>query len=378
MTNDIGERVRQRMAEVQPSKTQQEMAAAVKMGPDALSRALNGQRQFATLELVRIANYLQTSLHWLATGEPDPAATRVAARHTFDAQALRHEAIDWSTERTAIETVAAAFTQVFRDQERPTLPPIPMPAGEAREMLAAHDPNFVRSFAETVEAVFGVEVVRIPEATRPYSLEVVGRRVIVVPPHVNWFHQNFSIAHELGHFASGHLEPIEEAPAATGAAEVAANAYAAELLLPEQVMRSVDWSSMVRADIASNLWQWGVSTDAVKRRLAALRIVPGDEVREVLELSTQKALRRHWTEEDGSMWVDSITDRMDRANTRRFPTELIRAHMEGVAEGRLRSTYLAWMLDTDAALLESELSPADDSPDLDWLMDEIGLKQPTL
>lgn len=366
------------MTEVQPSKTQQELAVAVKMAPDALSRALNGQRQFATLELVRIANYLQTSMHWLATGEPDPAATRVAARHTFDAQALRHEAIDWSTERTAIETVSAAFTQAFRGTEQPSLPSIPTSAVEAREVLLAHDSNFVRSFAEAVEAVFGVEVVRIPEATRSYSIEVVGRRIVVVPPHVNWFHQNFSIAHELGHFASGHLEPIEEAPVATGAAEVSANAYAAELLLPEQAMRSVDWSSMARADIASNLWRWGVSTDAVKRRLAALRIVPGDEVREVLNLTTQKALRRHWTEEDSSMWVDSITDRMDRANTRRFPTELIRAHMEAVAEGRLRPMYLAWILGTDAAGLESELSPADDSPDLDWLMDEVGLEQPSL
>lgn len=376
--DQIGERVRQQMADVQPSKTQQDMAVAVKMAPDALSRALNGQRQFATLELVRIANYLQTSMHWLATGEPDPAATRVAARHTFDTRSLRHEAIDWSAERTAIETVAAAFTQAFRDQARPSLPVIPASAAEAREVLTAHDPNFVRSFAEAVESVFGVEVVRIPEATRPYSIEVVGRRIIVVPPHVNWFYQNFSIAHELGHFASGNLEPIEEAPVATGAAEVVANAYGAELLLPERDMQSVDWSSMARVDIANNLWRWGVSTDAVKRRLAALRIVPGDEVREVLNLSTQKALRRHWTEEDSSMWVDSITDRMDRANTRRFPTELIRAHMQAVAEGRLRPTYLAWMLGTDAAALESELGPTDDSPDLDWLMNEVGLKQPTL
>ncbi len=377
MSDMIGERVRQRIEEVCPGKAQHEVAAAVKMAPDAFSRALNGQRHFATLELVRIANYLRTSMHWLATGEIDPAATRVAARHTFDAQSLRHEAIDWSTERTAIESVAAAYTQAFRDEARPTLPTVPTSPAEARQVLSSHDPDFVRSFAESAEAVFGVEVVRIPEATRPYSIEVVGRRIIVVPPHVNWFHQNFSIAHELGHFASGHLEPIEEAPAATGAAEMAANAYGAELLLPEEAMRSVDWSSMAKADLANNLWHWGVSTDAVKRRLAALRIVPGDEVREVLNLSTQKALRRHWTDENSSMWVDSITDRMDRANTRRFPAELIRAHMEAVAEGRLRPTYLAWMLGTDAASLESELSPADDSPDLDWLMDEVGLKQPT-
>lgn len=367
--------MRERLSELHPTKTQAEVAAAVKMTPDALSRALNNQRQFATLELVRLANYLQTSMHWLATGEPDPAATRVAARHTFDAQALRHETVDWSNERTAIETVAAAFTQAFREAPPRALPPVPVSPAEARAMLSQHNVDFVRSFAESVEAVFGVEVVRIPEATRPYSIEVVGRRLIVVPPHVNWFHQNFSIAHELGHFATGNLEAIEAAPAASWQAEASANAYAIELLLPADTMRSVDWSSMAAADIANNLWHWGVSTDAVKRRLAFLSIIPGDEVREVLNMTTQRALRRHWTHNDSSMWVDSITDRMDRANTRRFPTELIRAHMEGVADGRLRPTYLAWILGTDPAELESELSPGDDSPDLDWLMGEVGLQQ---
>lgn len=377
MTDMIGTRIRERMSAVHPTKTQSDMASAVNMATDALSRALNGQRHFATLELVRIANYLQTSLHWLATGEPDPAATRVAARHTFDAQTLRHESVDWSSERTAIETVAAAFLQAFRGEDARELPAIPASPSDARTVLAAHRSDFVRSFAESVEAVFGVEVVRIPEAKRSYSMEVAGRRIIVVPPHVNWFHQNFSIAHELGHFASGNLEPIEAAPVAVGQSEVAANAYAIELLLPAQEMLAVDWSSMAAADIANNLWLWGVSTDAVKRRLAALRIVPADEVREVLNMSTQKALRRHWTNDDSTMWVDSIADRMERANTRRFPTELIRAHMEGVASGRLQSNYLAWMLGTDAAELESELSPGDDSPDMDWLMDEVGLERPS-
>ncbi|MCU1470449.1 MAG: hypothetical protein JWQ39_1598 [Glaciihabitans sp.] len=356
-----------------PSATQGELASAVNLTPDALSRALTGQRQFATLELVRIANYLHTSMHWLATGEQDPAATRVAARHSFDTIAQRHEAVDWSTERTAIESVASAFSQAFRDEISADPIAVPPSAVEAREALLRHDANYVRSFAEAVEAVFGIEVVRIPEATRPYSIEVVGRRIIVVAPHVNWFYQNWSIAHELGHFASGNLEPVEEAPVATGAAERDANAYAAELLLPERQLRAVDWSTMARSDIAENLWRWGVSTDAVKRRLAALRIVPGDDVREVLNMTTQKALRRHWVEPNKSMWIDEITDRMERANTRRFPSDLLRAHMEAVSSGRLRPIYLAWMLDTDPVALESELSPLDDAPDLDWMLGELGL-----
>lgn len=374
MTGTIGERVRARIQEVLGSEArQQDVAQAVRMTPDAFSRSLNGQRQFATIELVRVANYLQTSMHWLATGEPDPAATKVAARHTFDPASRVHDAVDWSSERTAIETVAAAYTQAYRGADQPPHVEIPPIAAAAREALREHDQDFVRTFAESVEAVFGVHVVRIPEATRPYSIEVVGRRVIVVPPHVNWFYQNWSIAHELGHFASGHLEPIEEAPAASGAAERQANAYAADLLLPETEMRAIDWSTLARADLAEHLWRWGVSTDAVKRRLAALHIVPGDDVREVLNMPTQRALRRHWTDHSSTMWVDSITDRMERANTRRFPAPLLSSHTEGVATGRLGPDYLAWMLGTDPEMLESELGPADDPPDLDWLLEETGL-----
>jgi Zn-dependent peptidase ImmA (M78 family) len=374
MTGTIGERVRARIQDfIGSDARQQDVAEAVNMTPDAFSRSLNGQRQFATLELVRVATYLQTSMHWLATGEPDPAATKVAARHTFDPVSLSHDAVDWSSERTAIETVAAAYTQVFRGAGRQNSVEVPLSASAARDALREHDPNFVSTFAESIESVFGVQVVRIPEATRPYSIEVVGRRIVVVPPHVNWFYQNWSIAHELGHFASGNLEPIEEAPAASGAAERLANAYAAELLLPESEMRGIDWSNSSKTDLAEYLWHWGVSTDAVKRRLAALGIVPGDEVREVLNMATQRALRRHWIDDSSTMWVDSITDRMERANTRRFPAALLSAHTDAVATGRQGPNFLAWMLGTDPAVLESELGPADETPDLDWLLEEMDL-----
>lgn len=372
MANAVGDRIRARMREAfGDGFTQNDLADAVRMTPDALSRALNGQRQFATLELVRVANYLQTSLHWLATGEVDPAATRVAARHTFDIASRRHESIDWSAERTAIETVATAYTQAFRSVPSQHSSEIPATAAAARKLLLDFDRDFVRRFAEAVESVFGVEVVRVQEATRPYSIEVVGRRVIVVPPHVNWFYQNSSIAHELGHFASGNLEPIEEAPVASNEAERASNAFAAELLLPKAELTSLDWSTMSLSDFADRLWYWGVSTDFVKRRLANLGIVPREDLREVMNMSTQKALRRHLVLDESSMWVDEITDRMDRANTRRFPKGLIRAHMEAVAEGRLRPTYLAWMLETDPLELDRELGPVDEKPDLDWMLEGL-------
>lgn len=355
--------------------TQGDLAQRVSMTPDALSRSMTGQRQFATLELVRLAGVLKTSLHWLATGEEDPNATRVAARHTFDHDQRAHDAVDWSAERTAIETVATAYAQVGPALQR-AMVAVPEGPAEARRMLLDTDTEFVRNFAHAVEATFGIDLVRVEDAKRPYSIEVAGRRVIVVPPHANWFYQNWSIAHELGHFASGHLEPVDSAPVSTGPSEIHANAFAAELLLPADDLRTIDWLTITAADFAERLWKWGVSTPTLRARLATLGIIPGEGVRELLAMPTQRVLRRHWTDR-GGMWVDSITDRMERASTRRFPAPLLAAHTDAVARGDISPSYLAWMLATDEAALESELAPHTNDVDLDWLAAELGLESPT-
>ena len=376
MVGSIGERVRARMGDVLGAgATQGDLAEKVSMTPDALSRSMNGQRQFATVELVRLATVLKTSLHWLATGEEDPNATRVAARHTFDHDQRAHDAVDWSAERTAIETVATAYTQVASalDAESAVVPESP---ASARALLMETDPDFVRNFARTVEATFKIDVIRVEDAKRPYSIEIAGRRVIVVPPHANWFYQNWSIAHELGHFASGHLEAIDSAPVATGSSEIHANAYAAELLLPSADVRYIEWLNISSPELAERLWAWGVSTPTLRARLGTLGIVPSEGVRELLAMPTQRVLRRHWTDE-GGMWVDSITDRMERASTRRFPASLLAAHTDAVARGDIAPAYLAWMLATDEASLDAELAPHTSEVDLDWLATELGLERPT-
>lgn len=377
MTGTIGERVRTRMTAVLGDTTQSDLAAAVSMTPDAFSRALNGQRSFATLELVRLANVLRTSMHWLATGEEDPNATRVAARHTFDHALMAHEPVNWTAERSAIETVSTAYTQVFTDAPayREASRAVPSAPSSARAELLAHDHDFVRNFAASVEAVYGIDVVRISEAERPYSVEAAGRRVIVVQPHVNWFYQNWSIAHEIGHFASGNLEPVGSATAAgdTSNTEIGANAFAGELLLPAEEMRQIDWQRISPSALADLLWSFGVSTHTLRVRLSALGIIPSEGLRELLSMSTQRVLRRHWTD-DGDLGVDSITDRMERANTRRFPAALLSAHTEAVSSGLLSAAYLAWMLAADEQELIQELAPATNEVDLDWLADSLGLE----
>lgn len=371
--NNIGSRVRNQLATVASDSTQAQIASEVGMTPDAFSRALRGQRQFAAIELAKLAERLKVSMHWLATGQEDPNRVLVAARHSFDHTTRQHESVDWSVERYGLETVASAYVHAFGSNSVQPLPPLPSAPGEARQRLReAAGGDFVFNFAQAVEEAFGIEVIRVPELTRSYSLSVAGHRIVVVKPHPNWFFQNWSIAHELGHFATGELNDLVDVSTDSSQAEIDANAFAAELLLPAAGLRAIDWQDHSPAELAENLWSWGISTEALRRRLASLQIVPSEGVRELLGLPTQRVIHHYrMAQADG---FDDIADRMERASTRRFPVGLLAAHTSAVAEGSLGVEYLAWMLDAEPGDLESEFGPPTGTPDFDELASALGLQ----
>ena len=370
---DIGERVRLRARVQRPDVTQAELAAEVSMTPDALSRSLSGARHFSALELARLASALETSMHWLVTGEEDPHRVLVAARHTYDSVLQRHDPVDWVADSEGIASLTNAYVQVFEDEVGDPLALLPSSPLAAREALvAAFGPDFVRRFAEAVESAFLIDVVRVPDISRAYSLSVAGHRVIAVAPTANWFFQNWSIAHELAHFAAAQLTDLVGVAAESPRAERSANAFAAELLMPASEVRSIDWSTVDAAAVAERIWQWGVSTDALRIRLANLAIIPADPIRELLLLKTQKVLRLYHGHGVDSE-IDEVSERMARASTRRFPTSLLRAHTDAVATGAIGAGTLGWMLDVDPLDLEAQLAPAFAPPDLDRLAEELGL-----
>ena len=165
------------------------------------------------------------------------------------------------------QDVALAYRQAFGDQPV-ELAPLPSTAREVREMLGA---DFVRQFADRVEERLDVDVVRIPGLTTAYGLEVLGRRVIVLDASGNWFRQNFSLAHELGHMVS--RTPSRDASDSLGTADEApANNFAAELLLPAAVLREMIWTDLSVEELAHRVWDWGVSITALRNRLDSLGI----------------------------------------------------------------------------------------------------------
>lgn len=368
---EIGARVRARMKEILPAVTQAEVAAKIGLTPDAFSRSLNGKRAFSAVELVELAELLKTSVHWFVTGEPDPFAVRYAGRHTFDRRLREHMPMDWDSARPILDDVALAYIQAYGRDEPAQLTYPRASASEVRQSLVrSASGSFVRNLADHVESVFGVDVVRLAETGADFAIEVLGRRVIVIAETANWFRENFGIAHELAHVLQAELSEVNGFACDDPAAERRANAFAAELLLPADLVRSFDWSTVSPREIAELLWDTGVSTEMLSTRLASLQIQPGRTAVSALSMRTQALLRREHVPQSES---DLITERMRDASTRRFPAHLVSAHRLGVAEGRLRAETLAWMLGVDVVSLEEELAPPVEPPDLDWLARELGL-----
>ena len=264
-STDVGSRVRSCMSGRTAVLTQREMAEAVGMTPDALSRSLNGARSFSSIELAMIAELLGVDVYWLITGRENPSRLVLFARHTFDRDTREHLVSGHLENESVLQDVALAYRQAFGDQPV-ELAPLPSTAREVREMLGA---DFVRQFADRVEERLDVDVVRIPGLTTAYGLEVLGRRVIVLDASGNWFRQNFSLAHELGHMVS--RTPSRDASDSLGTADEApANNFAAELLLPAAVLREMIWTDLSVEELAHRVWDWGVSITALRNRLDSL------------------------------------------------------------------------------------------------------------
>lgn len=353
--DDIGSRVSTRLAEALPGVSQAELARRVGMDPSALSRAVNGKRGLAVDELVAIARELRVSTDWLLVGE-DRFPVAIAARHTYVDQTY---SADLDGIDDAVRGVVLAYERAAELAELPSRP-VPRDPAQARRLLTeTAGPEWPRHLAAAVEQTFGVDVVKVAsDNAEGVSLALPNAHVVIVPTAVAWSRQNWTIAHELAHIASDDFVPLAQAATSERDREAAANAYAAEVLLPAADLRAVDWDTVDEAFVARFLWSSGVSIVALNHRLATLGLAQVDHCGSPLAL-----LRRHIA--GSSPLDDPITARRQEAGARRFPSRLIAAHESDPRSGRI----LAWMLGVVPAE-EEEVPP---SPDLDALARELGL-----
>lgn len=352
---EVGQRVRQSLGE----RTQKGVAQAVGMAPDAFSRALKGERAFSTLELSELAIKLGADLHWLITGAPDPNALTLAARHAYDHDRREHHLDGAEGDARLIDAVALAYRQVEGSVEASAPVDIPEEPAALRALLGE---GFVESLTKRVELVLDVDVVALSGVSTDYAFSVTGRRVVVLRSTGNWFRRNFSLAHELAHIALGHLDERADD------AEKAANEFAAQLLVPDASLTATDWSSAT--EVATLLWNLGVSTSVVRFRLEDLDITPSDEVAAGLEGSTQAFLRAHGpTELCGDT---AIARRMERSARRRFPRWLEEAHTAAIERGDLGADTLEWMLDVQPGDMAMEAPMPRRAVTVDGLADALG------
>jgi len=351
-----------------PGRAEKDIAELVGMTPDAFSRALNGKRGFAAVEVARLAELLGASMYWLATGERDPHEPVVVARHEFDRR-TRSRSADWDAMKLVEDDVHLAYRQVNLPAWDQRV--VPADPEEARAMLG---PGAVRDLATRLEDVFGIDVIKIGGVPTALTMILAGRPVIVLGETGNWFYLNWSLAHEFAHLALGHVVADSHAPVdarLVDQQEADANAFAAEFLLPRTELLAIDWQKETARSVAARLWEWGVSTDALRTRLAALKCVLPAELSAALSLKTQTLLRRHW---DGNTADDLITVRMEEAAARKFPLALRVAHIEAIAAGRVPKGTLAWMLDIDEADLEVDEPEAEYGDSIDVLAADLGLE----
>lgn len=353
MDGQLGERIAARIDALVPRATRKAFAERVGMKDDALSRALSGQRGISSLELVAIADALDADVHELVTGVPDPRRILVLARHDFDRTSRSRSVPTHESDREVLENVRIAITQAGVEGRQSE---IATPA-DADEMRLVLGDGFVRPFIDRIEERLGVQVIRVAEIGTAYTGMFSGLPVIVIPAKGNWFRENWDLAHELGHLAGRTSEED-------------AHAFAAELLLPADLVKSIDWTGASPQTVADFLWETGVSSEALRIRLAALELGT-QRLRDLLNAPTQKFLRsaRSWSHTFG----DEITERMDAAGRRRFPLSLQEAHEQRIEAGEIGPAYLAWMRGVVEQWIADVYEPDAVGVDIQELAEALGI-----
>ena len=239
-------------------------------------------------------------------------------------------------------------------------------ADHVRDLLGT---GFSQRMVARINERLDVDVLVIDIKGDAYAMKVAGRYVLVTKRTPVWFRQNFSLAHELGHIVSDTFPSTVACDAST---EATANAFAAELLMPQDQLRELEWLSMSAEEFAQHIWDFGVSTEALVNRLSTLHLSLSPAIQSVRALNTFSLLRRFWTPEATQPdQADPITLRRERSVQRYIPTGLA-SHLEtAVLEGRAPKESLAFLLAVPVDDLDVDVEGSDNLDDDLSLLESI-------
>lgn len=221
--------------------------------------------------------------------------------------------------------------------------------------------DFVSCFYDRVESALGVEVIVVPLSKDGYSLTLGGHKVIVLAATGHWFRSNFTLAHELGHLLVGGIPPQDGK-----AAENVANAFAADLLMPVEHIRSIDWAQAKAATVARVSWELGVSARALEVRLRHLGVTPSDEACSALAGPTDALMRTSLASSVAA--PADVSARVQYSARRRFPERVVTGLRRAVADGDAPRASLSWVLGLPAPEEnDDDVTPESHELDVDLL-----------
>jgi Zn-dependent peptidase ImmA (M78 family) len=214
----------------------------------------------------------------------------------------------------------------------------------------------VADIADLAEHHLGVDVAIWPvgEAVNGLCVHGQGIAMLLVNSSCSAGRERFSAAHELAHHL---LEDPREILIETDIYDVSiptesrANAFAAAFLLPRDGILEFVGERPVDASVLGELLRlFRVSYRALVWRLFFLRILKRDEVDRWLNVSANAVLRAAGDSNPGEL--------TEPTKTRRIPTRLWRAALEGYQAGRVGIGLLAALSDEGAEILYGQLAAA--------------------
>lgn len=156
---------------------------------------------------------------------------------------------------------------------------------KAAEVLERYWDGSIPVNPVSIANAMGVQVFKMPmeDGASGFVETNDGTHTITVNQNDVRVRQRFTIAHEIGHIALGHTCDGTKVLRDTAAAfmsgnkdpkEVDANSFAAQLLMPERLVRT--WfDRMIRTDITEAARMFDVSEAAIYYRLVNLGLVRG-------------------------------------------------------------------------------------------------------
>ena len=351
----VEERVRQLIKE--SGLTQTEFGARVGIEKTKLSKSLTGSRRFTSLELALVAEQGGVTVDWLLTGAEDGFAT--AARTGADgvsAGAALSRARELTNLRDALKGFGFPQQIHFEAGDLKGNPWVSQGIGLAKRLRRSFRSPVEQAanLAALIEMDLGVDVAIQPLGQLDGLAAATGStRLILAATSTVPTRQRFTLAHELGHLAASddqQLHTDENVYTRGGEGEMRANAFAAELLMPEaaladRVHRGSRWFEEL-------VWELRVSPTALAYRLGNLKLIDEAERNRLLTVEMDHVVATLGKQQD-------YAARVAEASQPRIPTLLLRDLLAAHREGHITLRPVAALMGMSTNDLRAQLTKSE-------------------